>query len=402
MTTRTLLDSVIYYDKGYIADLYEVTSGTSPKTLITRNQGKKAGIQIPVFSAEVSAQETRSFPISTLEMLANTLTVLEKDSSLDPSTFGPEMPSKLGWIEGELTVFKSRSTVLENKTGEHKALANDAFFQLRVKPGLAFALITTPEYFALGLDTLLKMQDTILRKMSIPVRALLRTFAAQDHMNQWIAVQTLGVMITKRLRALNFALLPAIDSLDMFIRLDTAAEKRFADLTYLGETYDRARASLMFFSQTSESEATWRNDAHLRAGLNEFYSLEAAVVRDLRSARIKVAVPSLSQSCNPLVHLMYILRHVGVHSQPVATGVTPVEVWSEFGGKRHEHSYGAVVLKSLTINDLLRSHEVKSYYTTDDLKTMIEWFVATQQTFGVSEVFRKGVSCYCHEVLSRL
>jgi len=188
MTTRTLLDSIVYYDKGYIADLYEVTSGKSPETLITRNQGKKAGIQIPVFSAEVSAQETRSFPISTLEMLANTLAVLEKDSNLDPSTFGSEMPSKLGWIEGELTVFKTRSTVLENKTGEHKSLADDAFFQLRVKSGLAFALITTPEYFALGLDTLLKMQDTILRKMSIPVRALLRIFAAQDHMNQWIAV----------------------------------------------------------------------------------------------------------------------------------------------------------------------------------------------------------------------
>ena len=32
------------------------------------------------------------------------------------------------------------------------------------------------------------MQTTVLRNMSIPVRALLRTFAAQDHMDQWIAV----------------------------------------------------------------------------------------------------------------------------------------------------------------------------------------------------------------------
>ena len=188
MTSRALLDSVVYFDKGYIADLYEVTSGKSPKTLITRNQGKKAGIQIPIFSAEVSAQETRSFPISTLAMLANTLVVLEKIPSLDPTTFKSGMPSKLGWIEGELTVFKTKSTVLENETGEHKFLANDAFFQLRAKPGLAFALITTPEYFALGLDTLLKMQDIILREMSIPVRVLLRTFAARDHMNQWISV----------------------------------------------------------------------------------------------------------------------------------------------------------------------------------------------------------------------
>ena len=59
------------------------------------------------------------------------------------------MVSKLGWIEGELTVFITESTVLESESEKHKPLANDAFFQLRVHPGLAFALITTPEYFVL-------------------------------------------------------------------------------------------------------------------------------------------------------------------------------------------------------------------------------------------------------------
>lgn len=187
-TTRMLLESLLYFDKGYVADLYEVVSGESPKTLITRNQGKKAGVQIPVFSAEVSAQETRSFPISSLEMVSKVLQVLEGDSKLEPSSFVPEMSSAIGWIEGELTVFKVKSSVVARETGEHKTLASDAFFQLRVRPGVDFALITTPEYFVLGLDTFLKMQDTLLKEMSIPVRALLRTFAARGHANQWVAV----------------------------------------------------------------------------------------------------------------------------------------------------------------------------------------------------------------------
>src|SRR5437016_12866306 len=103
-------------------------------------------------------------------------------------------------------------------------------------------------------------------------------------------------MSTKSLRALDFSLLPAIDGMDMFIRLDRATETRFAELAYLRETYERAEASLMFFFQTTEKEVKWRNDARLRAGLNEFYSLEAAVVRDLRSAQVKVTPPRLSQS----------------------------------------------------------------------------------------------------------
>lgn len=125
-------------------------------------------------------------------------------------------------------------------------------------------------------------------------------------------------------RTLDFSLLPALDGMDMFIRLDREVESRFTEFKCLKETYERAEASLMFFFQTGEKEARWRNDARLRAGLNEFFALEAAAVRDLRFAKINVTPPRLRDSRNPLVHLMYVLRHVGVHSKPIPTGVTPV------------------------------------------------------------------------------
>ncbi len=187
MTHRDLLHALVYLDRGYIADLYEVVTGESPSTLITKNQGKKAGAQIPIFSAEISAQETRSFPVSTFEMLSKTLPVLENEPPLSPSDFQPEMSSRYGWIDGQLTVFKVKSTV-QKASGEHETLATDSFFQLNARPILDLALITTPEYFALGLDTFLRMQQTLLKDMSIPVRAFVRILAAKSHTDQWVAV----------------------------------------------------------------------------------------------------------------------------------------------------------------------------------------------------------------------
>ena len=145
-----------------------------------------------------------------------------------------------------------------------------------------------------------------------------------------------------------------------------------------------------------------RNNARLRAGLNEFYSIEAAVVRDLRAARMTATPPRLRESQNPLVHLMYILRHIGVHSKPIPTGVSPITVISDYDGKQFEHSYGAVVLESLAINDLLRSSEVKDFYLPEDLVSMVDWIMSAQETFGVGEVFRKGVSGYCQEIQAEL
>lgn len=184
---RELVDRALYVDRAFVSDLYEVITGESPKTTITRNQGKKAGAAIPIFSAEVSAQETRSYPVSTFSMLSSLLPVLELEPTLQVDLFEPGMESKLGWIKGELTVFKARGTVQE-RTGKTRVLAEGDFFHVRQRLGVDIALITTPEYFSHSIDTFLKLQHTILSELSIPVHALLRVFAARSHHRQWIAV----------------------------------------------------------------------------------------------------------------------------------------------------------------------------------------------------------------------
>lgn len=173
--------SLIYLDREYIADLYEVSTGQSPDTTITKNQGKKAGAAIPVFSAEVSAQETRSFKVSTLGMLAHTWAALVAEPDLDSNSFAPEMISQYGWFSGELTVYQAKSSVAQ-PDGTKEVLAESEHFQIRQSPTSSLSLITTPEYFLSGLGTLVKLQKTMLKKMSIPARAFVRVMAAQDHM----------------------------------------------------------------------------------------------------------------------------------------------------------------------------------------------------------------------------
>ena len=188
MHSISLLQTLVYLDTNYISDLYEVVSGRSPRTLITKNQGKKASATAYLFSAEVNAQETRSFPVSTLEMLSTTLPTFIDDQELKQSDFASGMQSKYGWIKGELTVFRASSKIRDSKSGENKITASDAFYQIRPAPGINYALITTPEYFASGISAFVKLQETLLKEMSIPVRAYVRIFAAKSHIGQPIAV----------------------------------------------------------------------------------------------------------------------------------------------------------------------------------------------------------------------
>lgn len=191
MPLRRLLNRLVYLDTAYVSDLYEVVTGKSPKTVIAKNQGKKAGASIPLFSAEVSAQETRSYTVSSLQMLASVLDALNEEPAVEPADLHPAMSSRYGWLQGELSAFAVKSTVLDSKSGEQNVLASDAYFQLRGGHGADFALITTPEYFAPGMGTFLKMQQTALKELKIPVRTYARLPAARDHMGQWVAVPLL-------------------------------------------------------------------------------------------------------------------------------------------------------------------------------------------------------------------
>ena len=186
MLTNEIHASLIYLDRDFISGKYEVVSGQSPASMIARTQGKKAGAAIPVFSAEVSAVETRSFPISTLEMLATVLPSLP-ETELDHSSFSKGMSSQFGWVNGALSTLAVTPSTGVPGTPGYQPGDEQRCFTLSIG-STRLCLITTPDYFVSGLDALLKMHKVLLKDISVPIRAYVRVIAAQNYRDEWIAI----------------------------------------------------------------------------------------------------------------------------------------------------------------------------------------------------------------------
>jgi hypothetical protein len=178
---------LLYLDRDYIAGRYEAEFGVTPTALITKTQAGKAGASLAPFSAEVSAGETRAFSLSTLEMFAEVADALNEESDIDLSSLRTGVPSRTGWVNGDLSTARARGLVMKSD-GTEKEVATEGYFILIAKNETRFALLTTASYFSSGVDAFPRLQQTMLKEMSIPVRALVRVLAARGHVGEWIAV----------------------------------------------------------------------------------------------------------------------------------------------------------------------------------------------------------------------
>ena len=195
-----LLHRLIYLDRDFISGAYEEITGSAPTTQITKNEGINAGAKIPFFTAGLSATETKTFSVSSLGMLRELLPTLEKAETLMKDSFGKRKPSRIGWIEGEFSIFKVE---VKEKGKSHDQLsrisgggvhfhnpivASETYFGIHSATGLKLALVTTDDYFASGLNALTNLYATVLEETTIPVRALVRVIASRSTFNEWIAI----------------------------------------------------------------------------------------------------------------------------------------------------------------------------------------------------------------------
>ena len=187
MMQKDLLQSLVYLDKDYIADSYEAWSGESAEVTLTKHSGKKAGANPLPFSAAVSAQETRSYPVSTLHMLAQLWPDMAEQPAVNVSEYAERSASEFGWVQGTLSTFQVRSKT--QRDGQEVVTAQSSHFQLRgLEHGRYVDLITTPDYFTSGFNALLPLQMTLLAKFALPVCMYMRLLPAKDHAENWIAV----------------------------------------------------------------------------------------------------------------------------------------------------------------------------------------------------------------------
>ena len=177
-----LLNTLIYLDREFVAGAYEAFTGTAPVTQITKNESANAGASITLFSAGLSSNESRTFSVSTPNMLLNILPNLDGILAIENMPTGDCQPSKIGWVIGDLGIFR----VNIRRNGQD-LIASETYFGLRCKAGLKLALITSPDYFHSGLGALTRLSETVVNKASIPVKALVRIHSSQSSLDEWIA-----------------------------------------------------------------------------------------------------------------------------------------------------------------------------------------------------------------------
>jgi hypothetical protein len=189
MEKLKFLNQLVYLDRDYISSAYEAITGTAPSTQITKTEGKKAGAAIPVFSAEISAGETRSFMLSTTAMLQHLQPSFSAYPKITPQGVTRGNLSQVVWFSGNMNIFKVAITRQQSAHGnEEQDVASDKYFGIRGKDGLKLALLTTPEYFTSGYDSLMKVYETVLGEHLIPVKGLARVLPAKTDFQESIAI----------------------------------------------------------------------------------------------------------------------------------------------------------------------------------------------------------------------
>lgn len=188
MKELDLLHRLIYLDRDYVAGVYEIVTGTPALTQITKTESKKAGAGIPVFSAEISAGETRTFSLSSAAMLKEIMLKLERLPELPTLGVQIGQSSMVGWVEGEMSVFMVKLRRRESHESHDKVVASEKYFGIHRFDGLKLALLATPEYFTSGLDSFIRLLETVLGAHKFRVRALVRAYPASTDFKECIVV----------------------------------------------------------------------------------------------------------------------------------------------------------------------------------------------------------------------
>jgi len=199
---------------------------------------------------------------------------------------------------------------------------------------------------------------------------------------------------------LDFALLPTVERASLLSGLDRSVESRMQALGFLSETLDRARGAAMLFHQAHGKLESWKNEAFIRGGLSEFASVFGALTRDLLLAGRPEAAHGETDSQNPLLHLMSLMRDIGIHLSAFEVSTHDTQVIFYAGDDEQEHTITTAIVSNLTVNLLLKKREAKKYNRLD-LERVVAWFNDKQKVFGAAHILVQGVGAYCEEIQAR-
>lgn len=197
MKDKTLSRRLIYLDTEFVSRLYESEFNVSPQTQITRTQGLDASASIGFFSGGGNSSESRTYAVSSLGMLDELGKHLGKYPEF-PDDHQMDAPSLYCWVSGVLGISKVRLTRTshsitvfgkpdpQRNTKEEEIVGEEVFFSIDSSTA-KFALSPTDQYFVSGIAALKGLTHVVVKRLSLPCRALIRVLSANTEFGEWIA-----------------------------------------------------------------------------------------------------------------------------------------------------------------------------------------------------------------------
>lgn len=174
-----LRDKLIYSDPNFIALAFEQATKESPKTQISTSSSFAPRLSAGVFSVAATVQESKTFSISTFQMLAIVRDIIEGYPEFDSASFDTSTATETSWIAGTLTIGEWTSKTNGTTTGKTQV------FQIITSEGPSHTLVVQTELFSAGIGLLTQMDSIVTHGMDIPVivlgRVLFRNPLANDY-----------------------------------------------------------------------------------------------------------------------------------------------------------------------------------------------------------------------------
>lgn len=197
MTNHRDFERLIYLDTDFVSRLYEDEKGVSTKTTITRSQTLEASASIAFFSGGGATTESRSYEISSTQMLSEIRKRLGKYVDFEAKSFGMDSPSSYFWVDGVLSISKikvtrTRSTITfagspkNSEQPQKEIVGEEAYFCINGNDFM-FALSASDQFFMPGVAAFKGMAHIAIERLGLPCRALVRVFSAQTYAKEWLA-----------------------------------------------------------------------------------------------------------------------------------------------------------------------------------------------------------------------
>jgi hypothetical protein len=171
------LDMLVYLDLEFVSRKFEELIGVDPATKIAQQKGPSAGIKALFANAGITTQESRTYSVTSCEMVRRLWTHLtEQYESF--TAFENYKGTRVVWLTGNLTV------------GEWKERGNETpgyeYFELK-HDGEHTAFLAQESYFSAGFAQVLRASPALKGNIGIPVRCLARVMWHVDDAKNYVA-----------------------------------------------------------------------------------------------------------------------------------------------------------------------------------------------------------------------